>query len=406
VRDPVACLLYRSDEVSVRALSFGFALATAGYDLRAPHLLLAELPELRGWSVAFYRSGSKRRGPDAFTDDDEIEHARELFEEELPPGLLVQRATGELASELGAGGRATERASRVYALCRTDVPFHDDAWRFDGSGVTRRFLRDGDEGLEAGSETPEAAELLEVELPLSEGEGEREPSEAQERAALEKLAEVHGGSSFLARELAAPVLGPLIGALYRAGERVAVQLVQPDPASIECETRRLCEVLGREPRRGATSLPPAVAGVAPPDTQRAFAAAYDWADPTDAQDLYRELAIGAIEGTLHFTRPAELSARERDATWSSAAAAGLFPLATLRTGALGGGARVHAVLALSADGAALELVDAAGKIRPAGPTFAELLRYLSLGWSSRTAVQDLALGALMLRARVRAEQTA
>src|SRR5205823_3075040 len=126
---------------------------------------------------------------------------------------------------------------------------------------------------------------------------------------------------------------------------------------------------------------------------------YDWADPTDPEDLYRELALGAIDGTLHFLRPAEREVRGTEASWVDAARAGLYPVASLRASALGSSRRGARTVALAADGAELVVVDDAGKRAPVGATFAELLRYLTLGWKRRDDVEEDLIGALMLKAR-------
>jgi hypothetical protein len=75
-------------------------------------------------------------------------------------------------------------------------------------------------------------------------------------------------------------------------------------------------------------------------------------------------------------------------------------VARLVGSALGGGGEGTTV-GLAPDGQRLFVVRAGGRITPAGPTFGELCRYLSLGWSRRTDA-DL-IGALMLRARLRCE---
>ncbi len=84
-----AALLFRSSEVPDRALSRGFAVALAGFDVPAPHLDVAPLPGVPGWSVAFYVSGAGR-------GEDELEHAVELFEDELSPAVGVLDAAAEM----------------------------------------------------------------------------------------------------------------------------------------------------------------------------------------------------------------------------------------------------------------------------------------------------------------------
>src|SRR5262249_32707944 len=135
----------------------------------------------------------------------------------------------------------------------------------------------------------------------------------------------------------------------------------------------------------------------------AFVQAYDWEDPRDPQDVYRELAIGAIEGTLRFLRPSDLARLDADGAWGRAAEKGLFPVAKLMGSALGGGGP-EASLALAADGDGLVIVRPNKAPVQAGPTFAELIRYLALGWSKRSEAEEDMIGALMLRARIRCEQ--
>ncbi len=59
------------------------------------------------------------------------------------------------------------------------------------------------------------------------------------------------------------------------------------------------------------------------------------------------------------------------------------------------------MVALGADGEQLWVVRGGTSAAPAGPTFGELLRYLSLGWSRRSDAEEDLIGALMLRARLR-----
>src|SRR4051812_39817662 len=132
-----AALLFRPVEISDRALSQGFAVALGGFDVPAPRLSIAELPGIAGWSAAFYSSGVKpRRG----AEDDELDHAAELFEEELCPAVGV----------LDAAAEAGHPGATVYALLFAEDLVHDDAWRFDAGGFVRRFVREGEEGIEAG----------------------------------------------------------------------------------------------------------------------------------------------------------------------------------------------------------------------------------------------------------------
>ena len=394
--EPLAVLLFRPDQVPTRALSFGFALAAAGSDVPEAHLLVAPLRAVAGWSVAFWQSGS-RRAQSGFTVEDEIEHARELFEDELPPGLLVHRAARELASERGDDAPSHLAPSApVYALVLEESPLCDDGWRFDDVGVTRRFLRDGDDGLEAGHEHAEGAAVEPVALEIADAAGDDE-----ERREVARLAALHGGAAMIGAELGVPLAAALMGALYDADLKVPVRLVEPGPESAARETARLVRVLGRTAGRAAFA-PAAIAGVEPPATYCAFAAAYDWADPADAADLYRELAIGRLEGDLRWARPAESEAVARAGGWEAARARSLYPVAALRTGL--GSTGSERIIALDADGSTLWLAprDARQPPRLAGPTLTELLRYLSLGWSRRDAAGELVIGALMLRARIRA----
>jgi hypothetical protein len=397
LNEPLAVVLFRPDQVPARALSFGFALTAAGSDVPDAHLLVAPLRAAPGWSVAFWQSGSRRARGGGFTVEDEMEHARELFEDELPPGLLVHRAARELAAERGDDGAAQPGASApVYALVLEASPLCDDGWRFDEEGVTRRFLRDGEDGLEAGHERADGAAVEPVALDIPDAAGDEE-----ERREVARLAALHGGAAMIGAELGVPLAAALMGALYEADVKVPVRLVEAGPESAAREAARLVRVLGRSAGRGAFAAA-AIAGVEPPAAYRAFAAAYDWADPGDAADLYRELAIGRLEGDLRWARPAEAEAAARAEAWEASRARSLYPVATLRTGL--GSTGSERVVALDADGSTLWLAPREARQAPrlAGPTLTELLRYLSLGWSRRDAAGELVIGALMLRARVRA----
>lgn len=387
-----AAVIYRPADVPEPALAQGFAVALGGWDVPAPRLLVAELPGLPGWSAAFYASGARvPRG----AEDEEFEHACELFEDELPPALGVHDAAVERAP-----AHAPERAAGpvIYALTYAEDLLHDDAWRFDARGVERRFVHEGDDGVEVGFETPEAGESRPLEVHLPPGAGEDE-----EPRALAAAARPHRGSEFLSSELGAPILPALMGALFAADRRITVRLIDPDTASIEDEVRRLNRALRRVDGRGAPASLPPVAGVPAPAACEAFARTYDWADPADPQDLYRELAIGAVEGTLRFLRPGELDALGADATWRKATEAGCYPVARLSGSALGGAA-AKGLLALAGDAERLALVKPDGNLAEAGPTFGELLRYLSLGWTRRSDAEEDMIGALMLRARLRVEK--
>ncbi|WP_437585254.1 hypothetical protein [Sorangium sp. So ce1000] len=376
-----AALIFRPAEIPDRALSQGFAVALGGFDVASPRLFIAPLPGVPGFSAAYYSSGEP-----AGSGDDELDHLSELFEDELSPPVAVLDA----AAELGHPG------ATVFALVFSEEVVHDDGWRFEASGFVRHFVREGEEGIEAGVETPDRSDLVEVDVDLPETATAQEERDATDRA-IRPLR----GSTFLADELGAPVLAALMGGLFAPERRVAVRLVEPGPASIVDEVTRLNRVLRREDGRGAPASPPPVRGVAAPPTYAAFARAYDWADPADPEDLYRELAIGAVEGTLRFLREDELRGHEREPGWEAAAARQLYPIARLSGSALGGGAAQRAIVALAADGEALWVVRGGTSAAPAGPTFGELLRYLSLGWSRRSDAEEDFIGALMLRARLR-----
>ncbi|AUX44186.1 hypothetical protein SOCE26_056500 [Sorangium cellulosum] len=376
-----AALIYRPAQIPDRALAQGFAVALGGWAVAAPRLFVAPLPGVPGFSAAFYASGEP-----AGAAGDELDHLAELFEDELSPPVAVLDAAAELGHP----------DAKVFALVFSEEVVHDDGWRVEASGYLRHFVREGEEGLEAGVQTPDRSDLLEIDVELPEGATEQE-----ERDATDRAIRPHRGSTFLAAELGAPVLGALIAGLFAPERRIDVRLVEPGPASIEAEVRRLNRVLRREDGRGAPAAPPPAAGVAPPATYEAFARAYDWADPADPQDLYRELAIGAVEGTLRFLRDDELRAFSREPGWEAAAGRKLYPIARLSGSALGGAPAQRTTIALGADGEQLWIVRDGASAAPAGPTFGELLRYLSLGWSRRSDAEEDFIGALMLRARLR-----
>ncbi|WP_437283904.1 hypothetical protein [Sorangium sp. So ce406] len=376
-----AALIFRPAEIPDRALSQGFAVALGGWDVASPRLFVAPLPGVPGFCAAYYASGDP-----AVAGGDELDHLSELFEDELSPPVAVLDA----AAELGHPG------ATVFALVFSEEIVHDDGWRFEASGYVRHFVREGEEGIEAGVETPDRSDLVAVEVELPD-----DATEQQEREAMDRAIRPHRGSTYLSAELGAPVLGALMGGLFAPERRVDVRLVAPGPASIAGEVSRLNRVLRREDGRGAPASLPPVRGVAAPSTYEAFARAYDWADPADPEDLYRELAIGAVEGTLRFLREDELRGHEREPGWEAAAARQLYPIARLSGSALGGGAAQRAVVALGPDGEQLWIVRGGTSAAPAGPTFGELLRYLSLGWSRRSDAEEDLIGALMLRARLR-----
>lgn len=390
MRTAFAALVFRTGSVPDRALSQGFAVALGGFDVPRPHLLLAELPGAPGWSAAFYQSGAKlagsKRGASA-QQDEEIEHARELFEDELHPAICALDA----AAELGV------MASTLYAILYAEDPLVDDVWRVGPDGFERRFARDDDEeGLIACVETADACEVTPLEPAIRDG-----ASDAEERAAIMAAAAPHRGSAFLDRELGAKVVVALVGALFAPDRRVEIRLIDPSPDVIASETRRLNRALARTDGRGAFEPPASVAGVKAPEAYRAFVKEYDWADPADPQDLYRELSVGSIEGTLRFLRERDVIARGSGDAWKRAAARGLFPVAEILPSSLGRSRSHEATLALADDGERLVLVKPDGGVASAGPTFGELLRYLSLGWTSRTEEEEDFIGAIMLRAKIR-----
>jgi hypothetical protein len=368
-----AALIYREADLGEHALVQGFAVAVAGFDVPAPHLLLAPLHGLPAWSVAFYRSGARTLAP-----DDEFEHVCELFEDELPPAACVLDA-------LPHGS-----ASVVYAVVYVESFIHDDVWRFGPDSVERRFVREGDDGLEAGFETADASELRSIDVDVRPNATEKE-----EYDVFERLVRPHRGTTFLASELGGPVLASLVGALFVADRRLDVRLADPAPAAISEYVRALNRVLGRSDGRAAFGSPERLGRVATSAAFAAFIAAYDWADPADPQDLYRELAIGRIVGTLRFLRERELVPHAEAPAFARAASVDLHPLATLRISG------IERVIALGTDGQKLAIVEPNGRIEAAGPTFSELLRYLGLGWASRTPAEEDLIGALMLKARVR-----
>ncbi len=367
-----ACVVYPTSRVSERALSRGFAVALAGFDVPAPAVVTAELRGIPGWSVAFYRSGLK------LPRFEEHDHACDLFEEELPPGLAVRDA-------------AAAPDVVVYALVYSDEVTHDDAWRFGERSVVRRFVCEGDEGLEAGDETLDESSVEPISV----------PHDAQDDA-LEAALRPRRGSTYLCAELGAPVLPAIVAALFDADQKVNVRLVDPSAASIGEETQRLNRVLGRVDGRGAPAFPGALGGAPRPAAHEAFSAVYDFEDPSDATDLYRGVAIGRLDGTLHFLRPRELEREDLRAGLAALAGAGAYPIAVLSPSALGGGAaRVKRAIGLCADGERLVLAELDRTLQEAGPTFGELLFYLSLGFKSRDDVEEDLIGALMLKAKLR-----
>jgi hypothetical protein len=357
-----AAVLYPKGQLSDATLSRGFALTLAGWDLANPHLLLADLPENAPWSACFYQSGLQ-------DPDEAFDQAVELFEEELPPGLCVRAMAGQ--PDLV-----------VYAVVFTDDFVHDDVVRFSEGGVSRRFVRDGEDGVEAGQEDDGDGQIR-----VLEGSSQREIRE-------------HRGTTWLQQQLGIAPLPALAQALYAAERKLALRLVDPDADSIAEQVRQLNRSLGRQDGRGSAGLPEVVAGVALPDVIRRFASIYDWADPADPDDRYRDIAIGDIEGTLRFIRGEQCRSLQNDAEWKTSGARGNFPVALMIDP--DGGGRSKGVIALGADGEGLRIVGSFGIEREAGPTFGELILYLALGWRKRSALEEELIQALMLRARVRA----
>lgn len=353
-----AALVFRPLEVSDRALSQGFAVALAGWDLPSPHLSVAPLAGIPGYAVAFLSTGKRADEGEAF------DLACELFEEEIPPALGVLDAASE--------------GARVYAVTYAEGIFHDDVWRYDAEGYARHFVHEGEGSVEAGAETPDGAEEIAV--------------DGDDEAAVRP----HRGTTFLSRELGAPALPALVAALWATERRVLIRLVDPAAEAVAEETRRLVAALHRSEGRGAFEPPP-LGGAPPPASYLAFARTYDWVDPQDPGDLYRELALGAIEGTLHFHRAEGLARAHGDGAQKK----GLYPIARLDGSALGGGGR-GATLALAEDGEHLRLLRPGASDIEAGPTFGELIRYLALGWSKRSDAEEDMIEALMLRAKLRA----
>ena len=380
---PFAALLYRPADIPDRALSLGFAVALGGWDVPAPELHIAEIAGLPDHAVAFYVSGVGR--------EDVTEHLCDLFEDELSPPVAV------LDAAAGLGHPDT----RLYALVYSDELIQDDGWRFEAGGFERRFVRDGEDGIEAGVETAADSHLETLTLDIPE-----DATDDQERAILDSALRPHRGTTFLSGALGIKVLPALVRSLFDVERKIQIRFLGNDAASIAAETERLVRVLRRTPGRGAFSPPPLGSGTAAPAAVTAFAGAYDWHDPGDPGDLYRELSIGAVTGTLRFLREDEIRTFEADPAWKRAASAGLYPVAKLLGSALGGQSTQAGLLAVAADG------DKLFRVRPgkapdlAGPTFGELLCYLRLGWSKRSDPEEDLIGALMLRARLRVESAA
>jgi hypothetical protein len=336
-----ACVI-APDSVSNEALSTAFATAAAGFDVDGAKLLVGALPGVRGVRVAFYKSGKKQ------SDFLETEHCVELFEEELPPGMaLLDFAEG---------------AGKVYSLVYSETESLDDGCRFDESGFERRYVREDGEGLVAGVVSPDA----EREDPLDEDDAGKGA----------------GGAAFLSKELGVNVLAALAQALFGADEVVPVRLAPPGREGVAAMTKALVATLRRVEGRAAPADP---SGLGLPPDLAAFVELYDWADPSDPGDVYRELALGRIVGNARFLRPHEM--RRPDGR--------VAVLALLGTGLASRGEPEPVFLG---EAGLLTL----GDRRATGTTLPELLRYLAIGFKrDRTAAEEELVQALMLRAQVR-----
>ena len=349
-----ACVLFEDGTVSDEALSVGFAVSCAGFDVDTARLTVGSIPGLAGWSVAFYRSGKTQP---VF---EELDHAAQLFEDELPPGMSVFDHAAR------SGGRTP---ARVYSIVYSEEELLDDACRFDADGFQRRYLRDGDDGPVVGKSSGETEEVVEI-------------SDAEAEGAHEGR-----GSAFLSRELGTNVLIALSQALFLADRVVPVRLAEGSPASVARLTKQLNASLRRQDGRGR----PAQQELERlPESLRAFAEHYDWADPSDPGDIYRELSIGRLKGNFTFLRSKD---------WPETNGAAGFPLGTLTSSALGGAKKPLATPGVFLEPTSGFLLDASGK--RLGPTFAELLLYLALGFKARDEVEEDQIQALMLRAEVR-----
>jgi hypothetical protein len=374
-----AALLYKPAEIPDRALSQGFAVALGGWDVPSPRLQVAQVPGLPEHHVAFYVSGA--------APADAAEHLCDLFEDELSPAVAVLDA----AAELGHPDAV------VHAVVYSEEFIYDDGWRLDASGFERHFVRDGEDGIEHGIETADESQIETLPLDIPE-----DATDAEETALVAAAIKPHRGTTFLSSALGIEVLPALMRSLFDVERKIEIRFVEPAAEVIGRETERLVRALGRTPGRGACSPPVTASGAVAPAAVAAFIQAYDWHDPRDPEDLYRELAIGAVEGTLRFLREAEIRALDTDPFWKSQPAAGLYPIAKLMGSALGA-QRAQAILAVSSDGDRLFVVRPGRPPGVAGPTFGELLRYLALGWSRRSQAEEDLIGALMLRARLRVD---
>ena len=106
-----AAVLYRPADVSERALSHGFGVAVAGFDVAKPSLLLGELPGVPGWSVAFYRSGAAKGGTDVTFGDWGLQA--------LEPAYVTNR---QIESARIAINRHIKRGGKVWINIYPDRP--------------------------------------------------------------------------------------------------------------------------------------------------------------------------------------------------------------------------------------------------------------------------------------------
>ena len=175
----------------------------------SPRIEIASLTELPGFAAAFYSSGAAR--------DEEAEHAIDLFEDELSPPALVLDAAEMLAAERGA---AAEELSPIYALVYVEDFIHDDGWRVAAEGFQRHFVRDGEDGIEAGVETPDESEVGVVDIDVPE-----DATEAEEQALVDAALRPHRGTTYLSKALGKSLLPILVRAQFDVERKVAVRLV-------------------------------------------------------------------------------------------------------------------------------------------------------------------------------------
>ena len=135
-----AALLFRPSEVPDAALSRGFAVALAGWDVPAPPLRIARLPGFPGWSAAFYTAapGSKRTRWSTSPSSSRTSS---------PPRWACSTPPPSSARPPGVGAHARLRRGRAP---RRRLALH-------GAGLQRRFVREGDEGSRPASRRPRGA---------------------------------------------------------------------------------------------------------------------------------------------------------------------------------------------------------------------------------------------------------